>query len=491
MLETIREYAAERLEEDPELSAAARRAHASYYADFTQRQWERLTGDEREAALVELDADIENVRTAWHYWVEEKDLEQLGKFVDSLWLLYDARGWYHATIDLTTDLLNVLSSTPSTPELAREKIVFQTSLARALLAIKGYTPEVEQAYTRALELSQTVGDDPSLFPVLRGLATFYIFKGEFEKAAHIGEQILSLAEHSNDTSMLVEAHLVLGSNLSFLDNLKMGLEHLEKGIALYDPDRHSSQRFRMGNNPGVVCRTTSAFILWMLGFPDRALKRMDDAIDLAKRLNHPYTMAYAMFHTGLLHFWRREAEQTLGLTEAVLEIAGEHEFGLWNAVGLCLHGAALAGLGRAEEGLAQIQQGMHIYQGLKTPPVFWPLLLSIQAGVCGQMGRPAEGLILIDEAIDIPSQGYGGAMSGEFYRLKGELLLAQSPGDPREAESLAAARPGGRPGGTSNDAGAARGDQPEPDMARARQSGRDPAGVERDLWAVQRRLHHG
>ena len=30
--------------------AAARRAHAIYYADFTQRQWERLTGEGREAA---------------------------------------------------------------------------------------------------------------------------------------------------------------------------------------------------------------------------------------------------------------------------------------------------------------------------------------------------------------------------------------------------------------------------------------------------------
>ena len=190
-------------------------------------------------------------------------------------------------VELTTDLLNVLSTTPTTPELAREKIVIQAGLARALLALKGYTPEVEEAYRRALELSQTMGDDPSLFPVLRGLATFYIFKGEFEKAARIGEQILSLAEHSHDTNMLVEAHLVLGSNLSFLDNLKMGLEHLGKGIALYDPDRHSSHRFRLGNNPGVVCRTTSAFILWMLGFPDHTVKRTDDAVDLAKRLITP------------------------------------------------------------------------------------------------------------------------------------------------------------------------------------------------------------
>lgn len=51
MLETIREYAAERLEGLPEFSASARRAHALYFADFAQLEWERLTRGERDAAL--------------------------------------------------------------------------------------------------------------------------------------------------------------------------------------------------------------------------------------------------------------------------------------------------------------------------------------------------------------------------------------------------------------------------------------------------------
>jgi hypothetical protein len=45
--------------------------------------------------------------------------------------------------------------------------------------------------------------------------------------------------------------------------------------------------------------------LWMLGFPDRALERADGALALAHRLNHPFSLAYALFHTGLLHLWRR------------------------------------------------------------------------------------------------------------------------------------------------------------------------------------------
>ena len=216
MLETIREFASARLEEAPEFSAAARRAHAIYFAEFTQSQWQSLTGDGRETALTRLTADLENIKSAWRYWATEGNLEQLGKFTDSLWLLYDARGWYHATVELTTDLLQVLSTTVSTPERARQEIMLQTSLARALLATKGYTEEVEQAYARALELCQSAGEIPQLFPVLRGLSSFYILRNELEKGAQMGERILSLAEHLDDVDMKVEGHLVLGYNLAAL-----------------------------------------------------------------------------------------------------------------------------------------------------------------------------------------------------------------------------------------------------------------------------------
>jgi predicted ATPase/class 3 adenylate cyclase len=435
MLETIREYAAERLEADPEFSAAAHRAHATFFADFTPRQWERLTGHGREAALGEMESDIENVRAAWRYWVADGNLEQLRKLTDGLWLLYDARGWYQATVDLTADLLNVLASSLSTPERAQQEIMLQTSLARALLAIKGFTPEVEAAYTRALELCQGQGEIPQLFPVLRGLSSYYVYRGEFEKGARIGEQILSLAERQDDAPMRVEGHLVLGYNLAFLSDLDVGLDHLENGIAQYDSDQDRSGSFRLGNNPGVVCYNMSALFLWMLGFPDRALKRADDAVALATKLNHPWSMAYALFHTGLLHLWRREAELVRDRAQAVLDIADEHEFQVWRAVATCLHGAALAGMGRTEEGLTQVNKGIALYQGLKTPPIFWPLLLHIQAGVCGLAGKPEQGLALLDESLEIISNGSGRALLPEFFRLKGELLLALSLENATEAES--------------------------------------------------------
>jgi WD40 repeat protein len=88
--------------------------------------------------------DIENLRVAWRYWVDAGDLDHLNKLADSLWLLYDARGWHHATIELTTDLLNVLSSTPSTRERAMQEVLLRTSLARTLMAVHGYTGQVQR-----------------------------------------------------------------------------------------------------------------------------------------------------------------------------------------------------------------------------------------------------------------------------------------------------------------------------------------------------------
>lgn len=55
--------------------------------------------------------------------------------------------------------------------------------------------------------------------------------------------------------------------------------------------------------------------------------------------------------------------------------------------------------------------------------MFWPLILFVQAEACGRSGRSAEGLGLIDEALEIADQGSGLTLLPEFYSLKGDLLL--------------------------------------------------------------------
>ncbi len=429
MLETIREFATDRLDQRPEFRAEARRAHATYFADAARRWRAELTGNQRETALAVLAVDIANLRIAWAYWVAARDIEQLDKLADSLLILNDSRGWYLDTVGLTTDMLEVLGTSPSAPDRVGQEIALRTSLARALMATKGFTQEVEDAFTGAVDLFERGGDARQQFSVLRGLATLYEFRAQFDKAAGLGREILALGERENDPRILLDGHLVMGATKMFIDDLQGGLDHLDQAIALSASVPARARAMQVGNDPRVASLTTSAFTLWLLGYPDRAVERMDAALALAVELEHPFTAVYARFHAGLLNLWRREPDLAFERASALLEIADEHDFRTWSAAGDCLLGAAQVGLGRFEEGLANIQTGMELYRGLRSPLVFWPMLLYIDAGASYGVGAPASGLPSIDAAIELMSPGAGTTLIPELHLLKGDLLAAMAAVD--------------------------------------------------------------
>jgi predicted ATPase/class 3 adenylate cyclase len=429
MLETIREYAAERLEQDQGLGGRARKAHAECFSDFAGSRRDRLTGPEREQTLDDLSCELGNLVAAWRYWVEARDLERLNTLVDPLWTVYGARGRYHAAVELTDDLLDVLESVPPTPERARDEITLRMSLARALLALRGHTDEVQEAYGRALTLAKQAGEVPRRFSVLRSLATFHLYRGEFDRSADLGRELLDLAEQDDDLGAQVEGQVVLGSSVAFLGDVPRGLDRLDRASALFDPEQ-GTDRFRVGASPGVVSHTTSALLLWLLGYPDRAVERATRAVELARSLNHPFTLAYALFHVGLLDLWRRDLDLAYERSSGALEVAEEHDYQLWKALALALQGVAMVGLGSPTEGLARTDEGVALYQGLETPPVFWPILQSIRAAAAGLSGRPADGLDLVDESIEL--SGEDNIAYPEFALLKGDLLLAVGDEDGAE-----------------------------------------------------------
>jgi hypothetical protein len=329
---------------------------------------------------------------------------------------------------LSNDLLGVLSAAPETPDRLREEITLRTSLARSLSAIRGYTEEVEKTYTHALALSQQAGELPQRLAVLRSISSFHLYRGEFNKTATVGRELVELAERQEDLAFQVEGHMVVGTALAFSGEVPSGMDHLERAITLFDP-RRGSGRFHLGPSAVVAASTTSALLLWLTGDPKRAAERASHALELAGQMQHPFTLVYALFHVSFLDVWRGELQLAHERATATLELALEHDYQVWRAVALIVQGMAMTGLGRPEEGLARTEQGVAAYQGLKTPPVFWPLVQYVRARAFALAGRPAEGLELIYEAIGMIGEGI---LYPEFALLAGELLLAAT--DPRAAE---------------------------------------------------------
>jgi predicted ATPase/DNA-binding CsgD family transcriptional regulator len=107
--ELLRQYAQEQLEKTPEDSVSALEAHPEYFANFMEQRWEHLRDHRQKAALTEIDADLENIRTAWSYRVKQVNAPQMRKFVNSFWLVYWFRGWNHGGEELFRVAVNALS----------------------------------------------------------------------------------------------------------------------------------------------------------------------------------------------------------------------------------------------------------------------------------------------------------------------------------------------------------------------------------------------
>jgi predicted ATPase/class 3 adenylate cyclase len=384
MLLMIKEYAAARLAESSDREEAVRRAHATHYCDLVEGISERLRSSQRPEALSELEADLGNLRTAWSFWVERLDATQLLRMIEAMWALHESKGWYRAAIELADDAICVLDRVDPTPDLAAERLAVQMSLARAIMALRGYGPEAEEAYEKALEMAQGTGTRQ--FSVLRAMATYYMGTGRFAIGAEIGAQLLELGEEAGDESMLAEAHYVFGAGMAFSGHLEEGVRHLERAIELHDPGRHDHGRFRLGPNTGVVARTAHGLLLEQCGAPERAVERLEEALDVAREIDHPYSVAYALHHNGLLALYRGRFEETVERTRELAQVSEDNDYPVWRTLATVSAGVATCFLGDPETGLSMTEKGIELYHGLTAPPVFWPQLLGLRARAIGKRG---------------------------------------------------------------------------------------------------------
>jgi tetratricopeptide (TPR) repeat protein len=329
--------------------------------------------------------------------------------------------------------LELVERLPETAKRMSEELRLQIALTAPLTATKGYTaPEVEKACSRALELSQQIGESPQLFPVLARLYSVYANRGELQKSLDLAEQMLRLASTRQEPLSLLWAHYCLGHTLTNQGKFEMARVHTEECLARYDFDQPREYGWIM--DPGATGLARLAHILHLLGYLDQALEKSLKALDHARRLSQPFTLAWVLGSVGAIHAFRREFEIAERLWSEDVRLCAEHNFSSLLASAIIGRDWAIVEQGRGEKDTSRMRQ-------LWTRPVLAGELglergnyLIRMAYAYRRVRWPAEGLAVVAEALKLVDETGAPVFGAVLYHLKGNMLLMQDSGNESDAE---------------------------------------------------------
>jgi tetratricopeptide (TPR) repeat protein len=339
-----------------------------------------------------------------------------------------------------TQGLQLLRTLPDTPERTQHELALQLGLGGASRVIKGTAAsDVEQAYDRALDLTQQLPDTAQRIRVLSSLAAMYDARGALQRAQALGEECLALALRNQDPESLRQAHQALGRTLYWRGQIVSARVHLEQAFTLSESQKDRSPPFFAARlHPREHSRMTNlcmtALILYLQGYPDQAWQRCHTALDLAQELSYPYSRVAVLLWATWLHLFCGEGQAAHERVETAVAMAIEQGFPLWEAMGTILHGWTLVAQGRGEDGIAQMHRGLTALRTMEVKQAM-PSYLILLAEAYGKEGRTAEGLHVVEEALAEVDKTGARWEEAALYRLKGELLLACTAGHQGEAEA--------------------------------------------------------
>ena len=236
-----------------------------------------------------------------------------------------------------------------------------------------------------------------------------------------------MAEAQGSAELLATAHQTVAEPEYYQGKFASSLTHCERAFALYDPARHS-EFLPTGSHTGVPALGYAAWNLWNLGWPDSALARAQEAVSLGRRLNHPFSMARALFFETAIHRFRRDSARQQERAAEVVALSEMQEFHMFLAFGR-LYAAMprvvagdVAGLPESLEALTVIRE-----TGYQSPGI-----LTLLAETQKAAGQLVEARATVAAALAISAQLGQPFTDVELRRLDGDLILATS-GAPDEA----------------------------------------------------------
>lgn len=346
---SLRQYAREKLAVLPTLQSEIQRRHGIFYLALLTKQEDRLWSQEAPVALASLRRDLNNIRAAWSWAVENSHLGALDGALDAAYRFFNAGGLVQegrATVE------NALQAYHSEHKHQGDRAVCFTARLLAkqarFLNLQGlYEQATEAAQTTTQELSALTseGESPQILATKAeawlqwGRAALHLARYQ-EAESHL-EEALGWARTARSPQMEAEIHLNLGTLHTFQNTFQAAKDHTQRAL---DLARTCGDLYLEGlalNNLGTVADFQGDY--------DTAAMYFEEALAVFEAVDYRRGRAAALSNLGVAVSWRGELHRAMACHEEARHAAralGDIDGEAWAFMAL---GAVSIHMGRLED----------------------------------------------------------------------------------------------------------------------------------------------
>ena len=316
MHELLRQYAEGHLIARDRIDEA-RVAHSRYYLDLMANLEHDVKGRRQVAALDQIEADLENVRSAWQGAARHADYAGIGRALESMYLFFDMRNRYQEGEALLRFAVDHLQ-TPADPDHQFQVSRIQTRRAFFIMhGHLGYPEDVRELFERGLALARERQDHYEMGWCLSAIGVMMFFSesdSDRETENTLQEGLAHFIE-ANDRYQIADTMSGLGQFQCVTGKIPAGIQNLEEA-------------YRLAREIGNLNIMIYALIHrgYYAAQAELAESNFREAIAIARQIGSRRAIAFVQYHLAFLSFFAGGFDEARRIIVEVLAGAEIHEY---------------------------------------------------------------------------------------------------------------------------------------------------------------------
>jgi len=427
--ELLRQYAESKLREAADDHDEARNRHCRYFADFVQSREGKLRGKAQLSAMQEINADIDNVREAWRWAVEQGRWEEIEKLTVGLWFFYEIggllqeadasyeraavalrlalgdEGYQHQHPEETRHLAIVLGKVSARRGAfigcrlgrfqegrdlvehsvsifrrvdERRETAFSLNILGSIARLLCQYEKAKEYFQESLELSREVGDLWGSAYSFSDLGTIAYLLGNYHEARRLHEESLLISRQTGDRrAMMFCLNDSIGVAIA-LGEYDVGMQSCREALALSREIGHPWGEATALYQMGVIMSYTGEY--------PQAQALLLESLAAFQEMGDRQQATLPLQHLGYLAYVRKEYTQAQELLQQALSVCREVGYPRGSAAALHGLGKVALATGEIKEARSYLREALATAKGIQA----WPLVMEILVSIARMAMSPTN-----------------------------------------------------------------------------------------------------